>query len=103
MRDPSKSRLAMRRRRERLKMAGLKQPQWKYDWRIAESKRKPERKTSRMRVIAAVRSGRLVRPERCEACGIDCYPDAHHEDYSKPLEVRWLCRPCHGLTRRREA
>ena len=24
----------------------------------------------------------------------------HHEDYSQPLEVVWLCAPCHGLRHR---
>lgn len=38
---------------------------------------------------------RLTRPETCEACGRRGKPDAHHEDYSRPLDVRWLCRRCH--------
>lgn len=38
-------------------------------------------------------SGRLKR-QRCEICSK--WPaDAHHDDYSKPLEVRWLCRSHH--------
>lgn len=41
---------------------------------------------------------RLVRPEACENC--NAIPEhgplhGHHDDYSKPLEVRWLCRSCH--------
>lgn len=31
----------------------------------------------------------------CEVCG-DPKSDAHHEDYSKPLEVIWLCRKHHA-------
>lgn len=45
---------------------------------------------------AAVASGELVRPGECETCGVECKPVAHHDDYLKPLDVRWLCRPCHG-------
>jgi len=32
----------------------------------------------------------------CEKCG-DLPTEGHHEDYSKPLEAVWLCKPCHDL------
>lgn len=47
------------------------------------------------RMHHAIRYGRLVRPDHCERCGEKCYPDGHHHDYSKPLDVEWLCRSCH--------
>ncbi len=46
-------------------------------------------------VLRAVKKGDLVRPEVCERCGTDGTIDGHHFDYSKPLEVLWLCRSCH--------
>lgn len=49
----------------------------------------------RSRVQHAIRMGRLVRPDRCEQCQQLCKPEAAHADYSQPLTVRWLCRPCH--------
>lgn len=44
----------------------------------------------------AIRNGRLVRPIECSCCGIKCKPHGHHDDYSKPLDVRWLCSKCHN-------
>lgn len=44
----------------------------------------------------AIRAGKLV-AEPCESCGAEENVDAHHDDYSKPLDVRWLCRSCHTL------
>lgn len=41
------------------------------------------------------RSGRLSSPYVCEQCHVVGQIDAHHDDYSKPLEIRWLCRRCH--------
>lgn len=37
--------------------------------------------------------GKLIR-EPCENCGNE-NSEMHHDDYSKPLVVRWLCRCCH--------
>lgn len=50
----------------------------------------------------AVKRGDIVRPDACEECG-EAPPfkdgrspiQAHHDDYNKPLEVRWLCQRCH--------
>ncbi len=53
---------------------------------------KSEKGKAAQAVRDAVRRGQLVR-QPCEVCA---KPKAqgHHEDYSKPLEVRWLC-PTH--------
>jgi cell division protein FtsL len=62
-------------------------------------KKYPERAKARLAVRNAIRHGDLVRPEHCQNCNATCKPDAHHEDYAKPLEVIWLCDACHGRTR----
>jgi hypothetical protein len=41
----------------------------------------------------AIRAGRIV-AQPCEICG-NSKAHAHHDDYSKPLEVRWLCQEHH--------
>jgi ribosomal protein S27AE len=43
----------------------------------------------------AVRDGLLNRPSRCSSCGKPGDIEAHHEDYSKPYDVEWLCGDCH--------
>lgn len=42
----------------------------------------------------AIRYGAMVR-QPCEKCGAE-NTHGHHDDYSKPLEVRWLCHFCHA-------
>lgn len=44
-------------------------------------------------VARAIRKGSLIRCS-CERCG-NSKSVAHHEDYDKPLEIMWLCDPCH--------
>lgn len=54
----------------------------------------PEKVRAHQMVQYWIRRGVLVRPKSCEGCGKD-KPHAHHEDYSQPLAVRWLCALCH--------
>lgn len=48
------------------------------------------KKNSHLKVHRAIISGELKKLP-CERCGVSDYVEAHHEDYSKPLEVVWLC------------
>jgi len=54
----------------------------------------PEKKKATTAVSHALRDGQLVRPSGCSTCG-NSPLQAHHGDYSKPLDVLWLCQPCH--------
>lgn len=48
---------------------------------------------ARKRVAMRVRRGTMAKLP-CELCGV-VPVEAHHEDYSRPLDVQWLCRPHH--------
>jgi hypothetical protein len=47
-------------------------------------------------VNEAVKVGLLVRPSSCCCCGKKATVHGHHYDYTKALEVFWLCASCHG-------
>lgn len=58
-------------------------------------KQNPEMVKAHSAVSNAIRRGDLVRPGCCSSCGVADRIEAHHPDYSKPLEVEWLCQTCH--------
>ena len=62
----------------------------------------PVKNKARGLLRLAVKHGRVTRPGACEACRIDCKPDAHHADYARPLDVKWLCRQCHAALEERQ-
>ncbi len=53
----------------------------------------PEKYKARYTLRNAVKTGYVVKGA-CEICGI-IKVESHHDDYSKPLEVRWLCHQHH--------
>lgn len=61
---------------------------------LAERQRSPKGR-ARVLLNRAVAAGQIVRPASCEDCGRSGRVQGHHEDYSRPLAVRWLCRGCH--------
>ena len=71
----------------------------KVEW----EKRNPEKIHAHRVLNGYVRRGQVLRPTTCEECGKDpglnkagrSLIHGHHEDYSKPMEVLWLCVDCH--------
>ena len=62
-----------------------------------------DKRRARAAVNDAVRGGHIVPPDGCEECGHDFSEfrrEAHHDDYSQPLNVVWLCGRCHGRRHR---
>lgn len=46
----------------------------------------------------AVNRGKIVKPKNCQRCNLEKDRiEGHHDDYSKRLEVEWLCVDCHKL------
>lgn len=55
----------------------------------------PEKSRAQNTLNKAIRRGTVIRPDICQQCARTGRIQAHHEDYSKPYEVWWLCRRCH--------
>ena len=74
--------------------------------RLRAYDRRPERDTRlrddplkrRVRFRAYDRHARKQK-QPCERCG-STNAQLHHDDYERPLDVRWLCPACHGLEHR---
>lgn len=62
-------------------------------------KANPGKREARHAIAYALQTGRIQR-KPCEHCGSQKRVHAHHHDYSKPLEVTWLCSICHGKEHR---
>jgi hypothetical protein len=82
-------------------MKGENNPHWKggltqnhYAYKLRDKERHPEHHRARELVAKAKKNGKLI-VEPCHKCGAIKKVHAHHEDYSKPLDVKWICPPCH--------
>jgi hypothetical protein len=59
----------------------------------------PNKYKARYTTSNALRDGKLIKGP-CEVCKTKIKVQSHHDDYDKPMEVRWLCfqhhRELHG-------
>lgn len=51
-----------------------------------------EKYAAHIAVQSAIRNGSII-PSHCEECGAKAH--AHHDDYTKPLSIIWLCHTHH--------
>lgn len=62
------------------------------------SKDNPMKQRARNAFKTALNRGELIKPNTCQHCKNE-FPlseiHGHHPDYSKPLDVLWLCFSCH--------
>jgi hypothetical protein len=66
-----------------------------------ESPEEQVKAKARLQLRRAIAEGRIRRGP-CEHCGL-AKTHGHHTDYSKPLDVVWLCSPCHKKEHKRLA
>ncbi len=65
------------------------------DWRARGREKPPGLAESRARAVVSMALHRgTIKRGSCERCGA-AKVEAHHDDYTKPRQVRWLCRACH--------
>jgi len=61
--------------------------------KVKAGKRNPIKQHARNLLQSAIRWGKII-PQPCVKCG-EKIVHGHHPDYSKPLDVLWLCRTHH--------
>jgi len=54
-----------------------------------------EKSNAHSKLYYAIKTKKINKPEECSICRSTGVLDGHHTDYSKPLEVIWVCRKCH--------
>lgn len=65
------------------------------DYQKQYRKRYPNKYKAHRLINNGIRDGKISSKNSCEECFSEFSVEAHHDDYSKPLDVRWLCALCH--------
>ena len=58
------------------------------------------KKDAHLKLRYNVKMGRIKKSSICFICGDNTLLHGHHQDYSRPLDVVWLCAKCHQYIHR---
>jgi len=64
-------------------------------WKTNNPERAQMMNRAGLKLRRAIKRGEVIRPTECSQCHRTTVIEAAHLDYSRPLDVIWLCRPCH--------
>jgi hypothetical protein len=78
---------------KRIQYEHIRRPKTKIHIKIKTLEELCVQKRANNIVRRAIKNGSLIK-KTCEVCGYEI-THAHHDDYSKPLVVRWLCPKHH--------
>ena len=70
-----------------------------YGYTLGYRRKNPEKHRAHYVVGSALRNGTLQK-QPCQVCGTTGKLEAHHQDYSQPLMVQWLCSSHHSQLHR---
>ena len=90
-----------RERLSRYKESGDKRYQKNVDCIRDWCKKNRKKRNAQQRARRALYKGDLEKSLVCEHCEQETKLEGHHPDYSKPLEVVWLCSSCHSTEHKR--
>lgn len=66
------------------------------------TKRNRDKRAAHRALYRAILAGKIIKSNCCSLCGkTECNIEGHHYDYSKPLNVIWVCTECHGKLHRK--
>ena len=82
---------------------GYKAKNAAYQRRRLKNEENHAKHMARRAVGNAVMLGKMTKGSNCALCNSGQDIEAHHRDYSKRLEVIWLCRNCHAIHHAAEA
>jgi len=78
---------------DRMRDATPERRKMKLVWQRNHRIRNPGKASARDALLWAIETGKIER-QPCSVCGCK-KSEGHHADYSRPLDVKWLCRVHH--------
>jgi|ERR1019366_1398630 hypothetical protein len=88
------------RNKMRLRKLRKENPKWNNEKNIKWKEANREKYLAHKAIENAIKAGNIIK-QSCERCGAHDLVHAHHDDYNKRYDVKWLC-PLHHKERHRE-